>query len=367
MRPGDGADGQMRKVVVVLATDQRRGAEIRGLELADALRARGARVEVVAAYASSVEQRVDVPTLAASRQRIRAALALRRRARGADVVIGLGPGTLPVAWLGLVGARARFAYSFVFDPVMEARGRWKALAMRVMLRRSDAAVVMWHRAAEAARSRYGLGDGVVRVIPNARSADHFVPADDAARDAARTSMGISPGQRVVAFVGALSATKRPDLAVEAVGMLDDVWLVVAGEGLLRAQLEAGSLAAAGRLRLVGAVDDVVSVYAAADVLVVTSEREGSPGVVIEAALCGVATVAVDVGGVGEMVGGGESAERQRGVLVAAVDAAAVARALGAALPWSAALGAAAREWAVANASWEAVGDRWSALVDELSR
>jgi glycosyltransferase involved in cell wall biosynthesis len=56
--------------------------------------------------------------------------------------------------------------------------------------------------------------------------------------------------------------------------------------------------------MVGMIEDTRAVLHAADVLLCTSRTEGVPGVLIEAALCGLPVVTTDVGGVSSVVGAG---------------------------------------------------------------
>ena len=51
----------------------------------------------------------------------------------------------------------------------------------------------------------------------------------------------------------------------------------------------------------GVQEDVVSMYAAADIHVLTSLREGLPRVVVEASLCEIPTVSFEVEGVREVI------------------------------------------------------------------
>jgi glycosyltransferase involved in cell wall biosynthesis len=269
---------------------------------------------------------------------------------------------LPVGLAAVRGTSTRFVYSFVHDPVVEVSGRAKTTALRMMLRRVAAAVVMWDRAAVEVRRRYGLSGHRLTVIPNARRADHFVPVSSVEQFAAREVLGLPVGAPVVAFVGALSPEKRPALACDAVALVEGVHLLVVGDGPLRDGLDQHPLVGAGRVLFVGGLDDTRVGYAAADLLLVTSSTEAGPGVVVEAALSGVSSVAVDVGGVSDIVGDGRV-----GVLAADDSAEAIAEALRAALPVCRSSGERAREVAVERFSWDVVGDRWLALLHEVSR
>jgi glycosyltransferase involved in cell wall biosynthesis len=81
-----------------------------------------------------------------------------------------------------------------------------------------------------------------------------------------------------------------------------------GDGEERARLEAlaAALGVSSRCRFLGWRRDVRSVYAAADVVVLTSRNEGSPVSIIEAMAAGRAVVCTDVGGVADVVTSGSS-------------------------------------------------------------
>lgn len=96
--------------------------------------------------------------------------------------------------------------------------------------------------------------------------------------------------------------------------------LIAGEGPLRAELEARIAATGLPVRLLGDRDDVADLLSVADVVVVPSVWEGQPLIVQEALRVGRPIVATRVGGVPDMVA--EGAE-----LVPAGDPAALARAV----------------------------------------
>ncbi|GAC1441622.1 MAG: glycosyltransferase [Mycobacteriales bacterium] len=119
---------------------------------------------------------------------------------------------------------------------------------------------------------------------------------------------------VVATVGRLIAVKRPDRLLAVAALLPDVTFLVAGEGPLLARTHA---AAPPNVRFLGWRGDVEVVHAAADVALLTSDNEGMPVTLIEAALCGTPAVSTDVGSAREVVTG-EVTDADPAALAAAV-------------------------------------------------
>ena len=122
------------------------------------------------------------------------------------------------------------------------------------------------------------------------------------REAARQALRLPPDDPVVAFVGRVTGIKRPDRFVAVARQirrtLPDAQFVVCGEGDQMDQLKAADDLAP---RLLGWRRDVETVYAAADLVMLTSDNEGMPVSLIEAALAGVPAVATRVGSVAEVV------------------------------------------------------------------
>ena len=96
--------------------------------------------------------------------------------------------------------------------------------------------------------------------------------------------------------------------VQSIARLDDVVLLVVGDGPQRASLErlARELGIGSRVQFTGELlpEQMPTVYSAADLLVLASSNEGWPNVVLEAMACGAAVVAADVGGVREILTAG---------------------------------------------------------------
>lgn len=118
------------------------------------------------------------------------------------------------------------------------------------------------------------------------------------RQQARATLGVE-GQ-VVSSVGRLIPVKRPDRLLAVAARMPDVTFLVAGEGLLLQQTRQDAPA---NVRFLGWRADVEVVQAAADVALLTSDNEGMPVALVEAALCGTPAVSTDVGSAREVVVG----------------------------------------------------------------
>ncbi|MCW2680788.1 MAG: hypothetical protein JWM62_2189 [Frankiales bacterium] len=132
------------------------------------------------------------------------------------------------------------------------------------------------------------------------------------REEAKAALGLTGP--VVAMVGRLIAVKRPDRLLAVAALLPDVTFLVAGEGPLLEQTRAG---ATPNVRFLGWRSDVEVVHAAADVALLTSDNEGMPVSLVEAALCGTPAVSTDVGSAREVVTG-EVTAAEPAALAAAV-------------------------------------------------
>jgi glycosyltransferase involved in cell wall biosynthesis len=147
----------------------------------------------------------------------------------------------------------------------------------------------------------------------------------AARAAVRDEFGIGADDVVVAIAARLVPVKRIDRLLRiaiALGDVERLRVLVAGGGELQDELprSAAAIALGERVCWLGFRQDIRAIYAAADIVVLTSDTEGTPTSLIEAAACGVPVVATDVGGVRTVVEDGVT-----GFVVPAADERAFAR------------------------------------------
>ena len=117
----------------------------------------------------------------------------------------------------------------------------------------------------------------------------------------------------------LVSWKRVDLIIQAIRQLDEVGLLICGDGPEKNKLEKLSrdLGLTDRIYFAGQKErkDALALMAACDMFVLNSDYEGLPHVVLEAMSIGLPVIATSVGGTPELVRNGET-----GVLIESGDA-----------------------------------------------
>ena len=155
------------------------------------------------------------------------------------------------------------------------------------------------------------------LIPNGVHTERFISARGN-----RKEFGIPEGRRVVLMVSALSATKRVDVALDAIALVPDVHLVVAGDGPDKDQIhaKANQLLPGRFTNLTVRADKMPSLYHSADLLLHMSLAESFGNVFVEATACGLPVIAHDISRHGWALGG-------QGILVDTTDVKKVANAV----------------------------------------
>jgi glycosyltransferase involved in cell wall biosynthesis len=347
------------RVLIVLTSSARRGAEVEGSQLAHELTCCGLDASVVAlGPGPSDAAPLDVRTLGERALSLRTLRALRAEGRRYDVVVAFGSTTLPACALAL-GRRTPFVYRSIGDPARWVRGGWHRRRTGVLFRRAVRVVALWPTAADAIATLYGIRRDTIACIPNARPSVIDGSLD---RATACAALGLPASAVVVAWVGALSTEKRPVMAVESVAATRDAWLLMVGEGPLADEVSTATARLLPDRHLhTGPLADLAPVWAAADVVLLTSATEGMPGVLLEAALHGVPAVATDVGAVDRIVLDGVTGR----VVAADAGPAAIAGALAAAVAHADEWGSAARDHATATFTWRTVAPVWAALLADV--
>lgn len=345
-------------VLHVTASDARRGAERRAVDLAEALERLGMSSEIRAVCASGLPDPLPIRSLRGGRFDPRGLLELRRLLSQVDVAIAYGSSSLPATALASIGSATPFVYRGIGDPLYWSNTPARRLRTSAWLGRAAAVTVLWSGSARILNEHFGVPAAKITVLPSGVDARRFPSATPASRSAARRELNLADDGRVLACVGALSPEKRVDRAIEVASRLDGVILLIAGDGPQRAQLMARADALLpGRVRFLGNVDEPSKVYAAADALLLTSDTEGLPGVVIEAALSGRPAIATRVGGIPDVI-----VEGRTGATAHLDDLPGLLRAARLVLGDSEALGAAARHHCLERYDIDVVAPLWAELL-----
>lgn len=312
-------------------------------DVADYLRGRGHDVEVVTTADAPPERRHYPVWVVPRHHRVgirhyRGAALVHRRARAADVVYTTG--MFGRSALGSTLARTPYVVKLTADPAFERSRRRGLVAGDVdeFQRRGAGATVALLRLARDVELRraahlitpsaylreLALGWGVaperVSVLPNPAPAVRGLRP----REELRRALALNGGTLV--FAGRLTAQKSLGRALEAVAGSDGVRLVIAGEGPDRGPLEeeARQLGIAGRVTFLGAQprEQILELFAAADAAILSSSWENFPHTVVESLAVGTPVLAMEAGGVAEVVQDGVN-----GILVPAGDTPALAEAV----------------------------------------
>jgi glycosyltransferase involved in cell wall biosynthesis len=276
-------------------------------EVLEAARARGCRVELLPSLVRAPDPLRDLAALRA--------LVRMFRSRRPDVV---HTHTSKAGFIGRLAARLARVPAIVHTPhghvfygyYGRAGTAVVVLLERIAARWTDRIIVLTPRgAAEHLARGIGRAEQYVAIPSGVDTARLRARAGE--RGAARRQLGLPADAAVVVGVGRLVPVKGFDVLVRALPPLraavPAVQAVLVGDGPEREAIEglARSLGVADRVRISGAVGDVVPYLSAADVLAAPSRNEGMGRALIEAMALGVPVVGSRVGGIPSVLGEGE--------------------------------------------------------------
>jgi len=190
-----------------------------------------------------------------------------------------------------------------YPDVVSARRRW--INRAVLDRMADDVNAVCEFSARALAEKDGFRADRIHVIPNGIDAPKYSPVQD--RAALKAQLGLDPARRHVICVARFHPVKDHRTLIAAfaqvAGEIDDVDLVLAGDGELRGAIES-QIREAGldaRVRLLGVRRDVADVLRACDVFALTSVSEAASITLLEAMGSGLPVVVTAVGGNPELV------------------------------------------------------------------
>ncbi len=176
-----------------------------------------------------------------------------------------------------------------------------------VLPRYDRVITVSEALAERCRV-IGVAAHRVRYVPNAIEPHKFVRTQSPAE--ARSRLGLDPDRLTIGFVGRLSIQKRIDRLLDVLPQLrrhrQGLQVLIIGDGAQRQALQQRTTALGldDTVRFCGWRMPVHPWYEAMDLMVLPSEREGLPNVLLEAMALEVPVAATDVGANRDLLDGG---------------------------------------------------------------
>jgi glycosyltransferase involved in cell wall biosynthesis len=352
-----------RRVLILTATDRRRGAEVFTERLQNGLVDRGwvSRSRSLTSSGDvrrvAIEAITDVSSAEPGRLNITILRALRQAVASFRPNVVVANGGLTLRYAALIKGRASpaLAYIAIGEPDYWIRSPLSRLGNRWLLRRTDSILAV----CEATRQQ------LLRIEPRTESKTNvtYTAVPDELFEIRQTQRD---GWLRILVLGSLSEEKDPVLALAVVAGFPRSTLRFVGSGPLeqRLQSEIDRLGLGKRVQIVGSAEDVSPYLEWADVLLLTSRTEGLPGAVLEAGAASVPALGVDVGGVSEAIDDGVTGivvPRDVGALVRALSA------LDADSDGLTRMGRAARAHVERRFSWDRVIDAYSSQLEAMLR
>ncbi|GMQ26631.1 hypothetical protein Aoki45_33140 [Algoriphagus sp. oki45] len=336
------------RILIIDTSPIRRGAQVFAFELATHLKTLGNEVSRVYLFQFShhenlplsVQDRVlpfreeswleKIPSIQPS-----LLLDLRREIAEfqPEVILCNGSKTLKYgAWLRILNLarQAKLVGRFIDDAEFWNPGGLKKQVYSFWIGKFDGLIGVSQASLQSVQDHYQFTKPA-RVIHRAFDSSKFRHAPN--RLAARNQLGLEEKEEILLFLGNLTHQKRPDRFMDIVSKLiktrPNLKALIVGDGPLRENLEnqvaiknqesrdkkqekesnskeSIVLNLASYVSFKGYQQDVAPYLAASDLLILTSDTEGLPGVVLEAAYFGVPTVSTEVGGIKECLIDGET-------------------------------------------------------------
>jgi glycosyltransferase involved in cell wall biosynthesis len=304
------------RILHLIATGQRRGAEVFASDLVAALEAPDLRQQVAVLRGEppwAVPFGVPVTALGAHQGPpglplqsggVRALWRLLR-AWPPDVIQTHGGETLKYAVAATGSRRQPIVYRRIGSVAGWLSSRPRRAVYRRLVGRAARVVAVAESIRRETVEAFRLPEERVVTIPNGVDLRRLEPRRG--RGPARADLAVPPQATVVLSLGALSWEKDPlgHLALTAplLRQRPRAFHLFAGDGPLRRDLEAAARRERleARVRLLGNRADVGDLLAASDLMLLASRTEGMPASVIEAGVAGLPVVGVALDGVPEVV------------------------------------------------------------------
>jgi glycosyltransferase involved in cell wall biosynthesis len=304
----------------VLATMNRRGAEVFASDLVRALASQGVEQQVAVLHPSNGPGRVsfEAPTLVVGdgwttpglRMSLEAVWSLRRLVSRWRPDVVQAHGGEPFKYLVISGAgdRSKLVYRRIGAAPQWIRQGPRRLVHAALMRRAAEVVAVAEAVRRETLEVFGVPPTKVRMIPNGVDPGRLKLVRG--RQATRKALGIAPDAHIMLSVGALTWEKDPlahlDVAEQVAANDAELVHLIVGDGPMRQEVirAVRRRGLQDRVKVMGSRTDVPDLLAASDVVLFASRpdgMEGMPAVLIEAGMIGVPVVGYEIVGASEVV------------------------------------------------------------------
>lgn len=126
----------------------------------------------------------------------------------------------------------------------------------------------------------------------------------------RTSLDIPESATVITFLGRITKVKRPDrfaqVALQISKQTSNIYFLIVGSGELEEILKNELSTISPKVKFLGWRNDIENILEATDIMLLTSDNEGTPVSAIQAGMAGIPTVSTNVGSVSKIIEDGVS-------------------------------------------------------------
>jgi glycosyltransferase involved in cell wall biosynthesis len=126
----------------------------------------------------------------------------------------------------------------------------------------------------------------------------------------RTNLDIPESATVITFLGRITKVKRPDrfaqVALQISKQNPNTYFLIVGSGELEEILKSELSKISLKAKFLGWRNDIENILEATDILLLTSDNEGTPVSAIQAGMAGIPTVSTNVGSVSKIIEDGVS-------------------------------------------------------------
>ena len=126
----------------------------------------------------------------------------------------------------------------------------------------------------------------------------------------RTNLDIPESATVITFLGRITKVKRPDrfaqVALQISQQNPNTYFLIVGSGELEEILKSELSTISLKAKFLGWRNDIENILEATDIMLLTSDNEGTPVSAIQAGMAGIPTVSTNVGSVSKIIEDGVS-------------------------------------------------------------